>query len=294
MRPIRTLLCLLLVCLAVSHTEAQTFLTPAAVNPASEADQTRINVNLHAYHQGAGILGSDKGGLLNVGIPTLYGGNHRDGKYLFCGVTVSDRSLNLTNDMTAILRYTMRFQVANKLYLSAGIAAGVDYVHVAVNRLLEDGGYDPAWQDIKANSVRFTGQTGIQLHNDRFAVGLFGGFPYEGSHIGMNARFRTNPEKKCAYEMYAYGYYYIAANKWYGDFYVQGILGKSLAIGLGYDTDNYMQAIASLSIKTLKVSYACGFFNFSVGKAGVNTLQHNITLGLTFKNKTDRENDYYK
>lgn len=294
MKPLlKTLLCLLLVSTAVSRVTAQTYLAPATVNPAAEADFTRINVNLSAYHQAAGVSGSDKGGGLNVGIPVPYGGQ-RDGKYLFAGIRIDDRLLNLTNDMTALLRYAMRFQVGQKLYLSAGIAAGVAYTHVAVNRLLEDGGYDPAWQDIKANSVRFTGQTGIQLYNDRFAVGLFGGFPYGNSHIGMNARFRTNPEKKCAFEMYAYGYYYIAANKWYGDFYVQGILGKSLAIGLGYDTDNYMQAIASLSIKTLKVSYACGFFNFSVGKAGVTPLQHNITLGLTFKNKTDRENDYYK
>lgn len=293
MRPIRTLLCLLLVCLAVSHTEAQTFLTPAAVNPASETDQTRINVNLHAYHQGAGTLGSDKGGRLNVGIPVPYGGQ-RDGKYLFAGIRIDDRSLNLTNDMTTLLRYAMRFQVGQKLFLSAGIAAGVAYTHVAVNRLLEDGGYDPAWQDIKANSVRFAAQTGVQLHNDRFAVGLFGGFPYEGSHIGMNARFRTNPEKKCAFEMYAYGYYYTVTRKWYGDFYIQGVLGRAIALGVGYDTDNYMQAIATLSIKTLHVTYACGFYNFSTGKAGITTIRHNVTLGLTFKNKTDRENDYYK
>lgn len=286
---------MLLVSMAVSRAAAQTFLAPAAVNPAAEADYTRINVSLSAYHQAAGVSGSAKGGALNIGVPVNYGGSQREGKYLFAGISINDRSINLTNDMTTLLRYAMRFQVGQKLYLSAGVAAGIDYTHVNVNRLIDDGGYDPAWQDMRPNSVRFAAQTGVQLHNDRFAVGIFGGFPYRNSHIGMNARFRTNPEKKCAFELYAYGYYYTAARKWYGDFYIQGVLGRAVALGVGYDTDNYMQAIATLSIKTLHVTYACGFYNFSTGTAGITTLQHNATIGLTIRSKADREeSEYYK
>ncbi len=297
MKSIWTFLCLSLTAfLAVTGVAAaQTFLTPSAVNPAAEADRLRTNISLHAYHQGAGVTGSEKGGMLNIGIPIGYGSNkQRDGKYLFAGLTLTDRAINLTNDLTGLLRYAMRFQVGNNLFLSGGVAGGVDYTHVAVNRLVEDGGHDPTLQDVRPNSVRFTGQTGVQLHNDRFAVGIFGGFPYNGSHVGMNARFGTDPEKKFAFELYAYGYYYIAKRQWLGDFYMQGVIGRSLALGLGYNTDNYMQAVATLAIKTLRVSYACGFFNFSTGKAGINTIQHNITLGMTFKNKKDRENDYYK
>lgn len=289
---IRALTCLAFLT-ATGVATAQTFLTPSAVNPAAEADRLRLSIDLQAYHQGAGVTGSEKGGRLNIGIPVGYGANRRDGKYLFAGLTLTDRSLNLTNDLTGLLRYAMRFQVGQDLFLSGGVAGGADYTHVAVHRLLEDGGHDPALQDVRPNSVRFAGQAGLQLHNDRFAVGIFGGFPYDGSHIGLNARFRTDPGKKFAFELYAYGYYYIAKRKWFGDFYMQGLIGRSLALGLGYNTDNYMQAVATLAIKTLRVSYACGFFNFSTGKAGINTMQHNVTLGLTFKNKKDRENDYY-
>ncbi len=290
-------LCLLIGCLCVciGRTQAQTFLIPSAVNPAAEADLLRPNLSLQAYHQAAGVSGSEKGGTLNVGIPVNYGHNRRDGRYLFVGLTLDDRLLNLTNDLTGLLRYAMRFQVGAKLFLSGGLAAGLDYTHVAVNRLIEDGGHDPALSDVRPNSLRFAGQTGLQLHNDRFAVGLFGGFPYDDSHIGMNARFRTDPEKKFTFELYAYGYYHFARRRWLGDFYIQGLIGKSLGIGIGYNTDNYLQAIASLSIKgALRIGYACGFYNFSTGKAGINTLQHNITLGMTFRSRADRENDNYK
>ena len=280
-------------CGLLTLTRAQTLhLTPMAINPAAEGDMTNVSMTLQAFHQGTGIMGAERGGLLNVSLPTQYGSEKgKDAKYLYIGFTMQDKNLNITNDFRGMLRYAMRFKVNEKMYFTGGLAAGLDYTHINTDRLLTDGGYDPALQDMEPNTVAFRWQAGIQLHNRRFAVGLFTDFPGRGSLIGCNARVRTNPDKKFCLEAYSFMYYYLdkrMTNRQVIEGHLQGVIGRFLVLGAGYNSTGLFTALAALRVKNMNIGYGCGLSHFKTSAGGANTIRHTLTLDLVFKSKAER------
>lgn len=290
----RTLLnCLLvgfILLLCRSGALAQDIWNPDMINPAALGERSNISIGLNAYHQGLGIYGSEKGGLLNVNAPIKYT-KGRDPKYLFVGLQIQDKQVNLTNSLTAMAKYAMRFQLGKDLFVSAALSGGVDYKYINFDKMIEDGGNDPILDNLTEHEILFTSKAGVQVHDkDRWGAGVFTGFPYKNTHIGVNAFWRTNTSKKFILELYAYGYYYPQKEKWLGSFYMQCIVGKVLGLGANYSTDNYMQAFASITVKGFQVGYGCGFYDFRTSVYGANTIRHNLFIFLTLGNKRDKDN----
>lgn len=270
------------------------------LNPAAMGERLHVHADAGTELYNPGFEGSRKDALLDVTVPFKAG---RTGRYMFAGLKAGNTYFNIENLFSAQLRYGMRFTVgggrSGQMYLTAALGAGLEYDHIDMARLLENGS-DPYVNDLKPNSCRFVGAVGVALHNERFSVSVFS--PRLAQHlsetpVAVGAGYRTDPIRKAYVALSGYGSWTGAGTEkgWYGRIALSGVFFRFLGVDLDYDNRNRLHAGASIHIReSVELGYKCGFTAFRIKRAGAQFLSHEIRLSLLFKRNQEREYDHYR
>ena len=278
---------------------AQSDATLRHLNPSSMGERLHANADMRTELHNLGFSGAQKDAYLVIAVPF-----QATGRYMFAALSASNTHFNIENDFSAQLRYGLRFQVGNVrrnggLYLTAALGAGLEYDHIDMARLLENGG-DPFLNDLAPNQYRFVGAVGLALHNDRFSVSVFS--PRLAQHfsetpVAVSAAYRTDPSRKASLALSGYGSYTAAGKDkgLYGQLRLSGVFFRFLGLDVDYDSRNRLHGGASIHIReAVELGYQCGFTAFRIKRAGAQFLSHQVRLSIVFKCNKEREYDYYR
>lgn len=290
----RLLLWLLCGCLCPAAAQSDTELRH--LNPAAMGERLYVNVDVGTEMYNMDFERSRKDACLDITAPVKAGG-----RYMFAGLRADNTYFNIENRFSAQLRYGMRFQVghgrrAGALYLTAAVGAGLEYDHIDMARLLENGS-DPYVNSLAPNAYRFVGSVGVALHNDRFSVSVFSprlAQRFSETPVAVSAGWHSDPARKASFAVCGYGSYTTASTDkgLYGHLRVSGVFFRFLGLDVDYDSRNRLHAGASVHIReVMTLGYQCGFTAFRIKCAGVPFLSHQVRLSLLFK-RSDRERDY--
>lgn len=282
-----------------SAAAAQSDATIRHLNPSTMGERLHTNVDVRTELHNLGFQGAQKDAYLALAVPF-----QATGRYMFAALNASNTNFNIENRFAAQLRYGLRFQVGNgrragALYLTTAFGAGIEYDHIDMARLLENGG-DPFLNDLAPNQYRFIGSVGLALHNDRFSVSVFS--PRLAQHfvetpVAVSAAYRTAPSRKAYLALSGYGSYTAAGYEkgLYGRLQVSGVFFRFLGLDVDYDSRNRLHGGASIHIReTVELGYQCGFTAFRIKRAGAQFLSHEIRLSLVFQKNKERDYDYYR
>ncbi len=270
------------------------------LNPATMGERQHASADAVVELHNLGFSGAQKDADLHIAVPF-----QAAGRYMFAALRASNTYFNIENSFSAQLRYGLRFQVghgrrAGALYLTAALGAGLEYDHIDMARLLENGG-DPFLNDLAPNRYRFAGSVGLALHNERFSVSVFSprlAQRFAETPVAVSAGYRTDPTRKACLAVSGYGSYTAAGSYQglYGQLRLSGIFFRFLGLDVDYDSRNRLHLGASVHIKeAVELGYQCGFTAFRIQRAGTQFLSHQIRLSLIFKrNDKDRDYDYYR
>lgn len=278
---------------------AQSDATLRHLNPSSMGERLHANADVRTELHNLGFSGAQKDAYLDITVPFQAGGH-----YMFASLNATNTYFNIENYFTAQLRYGLRFQVGNgrrsgALYLTAALGGGLEYDHIDMARLLENGG-DPYLNHLAPNRYRFAGSVGLALHNDRFSVSVFS--PRLAQHftetpVAVSAGYRTDPSRKAYLALSGYGSYTAAGKDkgLYGQLRLSGVFFRFLGLDIDYDSRNRLHGGASIHIReTVEMGYQCGFTAFRIKRAGAQFLSHQVRLSIVFKRNREREYDYYR
>lgn len=269
------------------------------LNPSSMGERLHANVDVRTELHNLGFQGAQKDACLDLTVPFRAAGRH-----MFAGLSAANTNFNIENSFSAHLRYGLRFQVGNgrragALYLTAALGAGLEYDHIDMARLLENGS-DPYLNDLAPNRYRFAGSVGVSLHSDRFSVSVFSprlAQRFAETPLAVSAAYRTDPTRKACLAVSGYGSYTAAGQDrgLYGRLQLSGVFFRFLGLDVDYDSRNRLHGGASIHIReTVEMGYRCGFTAFRIKRAGASFLSHEIRLSLVFKRNREREYDYYR
>lgn len=268
------------------------------LNPAAMGERLHINADVRTELHNLGFAGSQKDACLDIIMPFQATGRH-----MFAGLKAGNTYFNIENLFTAQLRYGIRFTVgggrSGQMYLTAALGAGLEYDHIDMARLLENGS-DPYVNGLKPNSCRFVGSVGIAMHNERFSVSVFS--PRLAQHlsetpVAVGAGYRSDPTRKAYVALSGCGSWTAAGNDkgWYGRIALSGVFFRFLGVDLDYDSHNRLHAGTSIHIReSVELGYKCGFTAFRIKRAGTQFLSHEIRMSLLFKRNREREYDHYR
>lgn len=278
---------------------AQSDATLRHLNPATLGERLHATADVRTELHNLGFSGAQKDAYLDIAVPF-----QATGRYMFASLSAANTHFNIENNFSAQLRYGLRFQIGNSrragvLYLTAAMGAGLEYDHIDMARLLENGG-DPYLNDLAPNRYRFVGSVGIALHNDRFSVSVFS--PRLAQHfaetpVAVSAAYRTDPTRKAYLALSGYGSYTAAGQDkgLYGRLQMSGVFFRFLGLDVDYDSRNRLHGGASIHIReAVELGYQCGFTAFRIKRAGAQFLSHQIRLSLVFQRNKEREYDYYR
>ncbi len=293
-------LCLLYAACLGSHLPAAAQPSAPALrhaNPTAVGEGAALRIDLSAELYNIDFARSKKEAALDITIPIAMGRNRQSKSLMYVGLTTGNTYFNVENRFTAMARYGLRFDLSNRnreLYLTTALGAGVDYDHIDIGRLLE-GGSDPFLNDLSPNSVRFAGQAGVSVHNDRFSVGVFTprfAQRVAETEIGLSAGYASDRSRKVAIRLCGYGTYAKAGDNagFYGRVSASIFLARFIGLDLDYDSRNRMHIGASLHIKEkMSVLYSCGFSAFRFKTDGVPFISHYIGLSFSFSKNKEKE-----
>lgn len=278
---------------------AQSDATLRHLNPAALGERLHAHADAATELHNLGFSGAQKDAYLDIAVPF-----QAAGRYMFAALSAANTNFNIENNFSAQLRYGLRFQVGNSrhggaLYLTAALGAGLEYDHIDIARLLENGG-DPYVNNLAPNRYRFAGAVGLALHNDRFSVSVFS--PRLAQHfsetpVAVSAAYRTDPSRKAYLALSGYGSYSAAGFEkgLYGRLQVSGVFFRFLGLDVDYDSRNRLHGGASIHIReSVELGYKCGFTAFHFKRAGAQFLSHQVRLSIIFKRNREREYDYYR
>ncbi|MCM1168548.1 MAG: hypothetical protein NC048_02725 [Bacteroides sp.] len=290
----RLLLWLLCGCLCPAAAQSDAELRH--LNPAAMGERLHVNVDVGTELYNMDFERSRKDACLDITVPVKAGG-----RYMFAGLRAGNTYFNIENNFAAQLRYGIRFTVgggrSGNLYLTTAVGAGMEYDHIDMARLLENGS-DPYVNSLAPNAWRFVGSVGVALHNDRFSVSVFSprlAQRFFETPVAVGAGWHTDPARKAAFAVCGYGSYTAAgADKGlYGHLRVSGVFFRFMGIDVDYDSRNRLHGGASIHIReAVTLGYQCGFTAFRIRRAGAQFLSHQVRMSILFKRSDRRERDY--
>lgn len=261
-----------------------------------EGDALRFDLSCELHNPG--FEGARKDACLGFDLP--FPNRRMPGRRMFAGLSAVNRSFNVENLFAVQGRYGIRFDLSGprrSLYLTTALGAGLEYAHIDVSRLLESGS-DPYLNSLAPKEVRFAGQAGISLHNDRFSVSVFSARlaqRFAESEVAVGAGWRTVPDRKVSFSLRGYGSWAKeGANAgFYCRVFAQVLFGRFLGFCTDYDSRNRLHAGASIHVKErFSLAYSAGFQAFRLRAGGEPFLSHFITLSFSFNAENKRENLY--